>query len=104
MLTLILKDGTNVSLADFSTGDFIVLCENFAVFSNTLANFTDENLESMQIVSDGSVIQNLSNVVFTGAQAVVNPDKTVTGHYYYRAEYTENEMVTAARILLGEEV
>lgn len=104
MLKLVFKNGTEIELAEFNTGSFIVLCQNTADFSDVLAQFTEENLESLQITNDGAIIQSLSYVAFMGAQAIVNSNGSITGHYYYRGEYTEHEMVTAARILLGEEV
>lgn len=103
MLKLILNDETDVELADATSNDLVILCDDRSAFCNIWSRLTNDNLASVCITRDGAQIQAMNGLSLIGVQAVVNPDGSITGHFYYHGEYTEDEYAIAGRILLGEE-
>ena len=106
-LKLILKDGTEIELAEAGLSQhYVVTCSSKTAFQRIWGGMTDENLAEIQITENGNTIQTIINSKLAGTQTVNNPDGTITGHFYLSggvftqqdAEYSE-----AGRILLGEE-
>lgn len=108
ILKLILKDNTELTLADASyMTQFIFMCENQEAFNDVWSSLTEENLSSVTITADGEIVHRMGNLVLDGAQAVINPQGTITGHFYFHGATTitdsaDSEYVEAAKILLGE--
>lgn len=112
MLKLILNDETELELVDggFMT-QFVILFSSRTAFNTAWGKLTPENLSNVVIQSDGQTIQRLQNLTLDGAQAVYNPDNTITGHFYFHGAdpvgmktEEDEEYIQAAKILLGEEV
>ena len=104
MLSLILNDGTEIELADMTqTDDLIVKCQNKAALMAIWEKMTPENLSRVVVRRDNEVIVVMENLMLLGVQSVINPDFTITAHFYYRGSTVESEYERAAKILLGEE-
>ena len=110
-LSLQLHNGDIIPLADASyMTQFIVACETPAQFLNVWSAMTQENLQDVTILNDGTPIQRLKNLILTGTQAVYNSDNTITGHFYFYGAEAESAIsdedaayIQAAKIMLGEE-
>ena len=109
ILKLILNDGTQIELADASyMSQFVVNCNGREEFDSIWSSLTEANLSDVVITSDGVRVHHMSNLVLDGAQAIIDPRGTITGHFYFHGASTvndaaESEYVTVAKILLGEE-
>lgn len=103
MTKLIIGNGTKITLESYTQDDFIVACTDRAAFCAIWELMTPENLEEVQIECDGEIILSMENITVAGAQAVINGDGTISGHFYYRGFYKESDYARAGRILLGEE-
>lgn len=106
-LKLILKDGTEIELAEAGLSyHYVVTCTSNSAFQKLWNKMTDENLEKIQITQDGNTIQTIVGSTLNGTQTVTNTDGTITGHFYLSGgEYTQQDAQysEAWRILLGEE-
>lgn len=106
-LKMILKDGSEISLSEFTLPLHIVVVRDTK--EEVLAlwdKLTPDNLEEVTIQEDGETLFTFLHAGVTGEQIVVNADNTLTGHYYLEGERqppVDAEYVTAAKILLGEE-
>lgn len=106
-LKMILKDGSEISLSEFTFPLHIVVVRDTK--EEVLAlwdKLTPDNLEEVNIQEDGETLFTFLHACVTGEQIVVNADDTLTGHYYLEGERQpgpDPEYVTAAKILLGEE-
>lgn len=103
-MKLRLSNGTEIELTDATySGDFVVNCKNFTEFYNVWQELTPDNLASCQIVN-GENVSALSGVTLTGTQTAMNPDGTLTGHFYYEGnvENIESDYAQAGRILFGD--
>lgn len=108
MLLLTLRDGSQVELADATlNNDFIIKCNSNAEFYSVWNKLTVINLSKVSISKDDVIIMKMKDLTLLGAQAVIDIDGTITGHFYYNGTiYTDEEnqeYVQAAKILLGEE-
>ena len=106
-LKLILKDGTEIELAEAGLSQhYVVTCSSKTAFQRIWSGMTDENLAEIQITESGNTIQTIINSKLAGTQTVNNPDGTITGHFYLSGgEFTQQdaEYSEAGKILLGEE-
>ena len=106
-IELVLQDGTVLSLEDASYGKhFVILCEDRQAFQDAWDTLTDDNLSEVIIMISGAVVQTITGLTLKGAQAVINPDDTITGHFYLDGGIyvsPSDDYSEAGRILLGEE-
>ena len=110
-MKLVLRDGSEIELVNFTSNSFIVLCENQEEFNTLWSKMTAENLSRVHITNDSIVIVTLENLIFDGIQATYNTNRTITGYIYFHGqEYVPDEMseedreyAEAGKILLGEE-
>ncbi len=107
-LTMILHDGTEIGIAEFSIPmHVIVLCKTRGDALSIWTSLTEgDHLSIMQIAHNGDVILEYRNVLLTGVQYIMNNDGTVSAHFYMdgeRQRFPDEEYAHAARILFGEE-
>lgn len=105
-MKIILNNGSEIELAQATyDGHYVVDCENRAAYDAIWDNFTTENLEDLKLVDDnGNVVSETLYIRLSSTQAILNPDNTVTGHFYFTDGLTmPNEYEEAGKILLGEE-
>lgn len=105
-LKMILTDGTEVGLEEFTLPMHIIAaCTSKEEVLALWDRLTPENLTEVKIKEDGETLFTFLNAGVTGQQSVLNPDNTITAHFYLdgeRAALADPEYETAARILLGE--
>lgn len=106
-MTMILSDGTQISLADASFNKhYVISCQDCEDFKTQRDKLTEQNLAEIQITDSGQTIATVRNAMLTGVQEVINSDGSVTGHFYFSGGETvqpESEYSEAGRILMGEE-
>lgn len=105
-MKIILNNGSEIELAQATyDGHYVVDCENRAAYDAIWDNFTTENLEDLKLVDDNdNVVSETLYIRLSSTQAILNPDNTVTGHFYFTDGLTmPNEYEEAGKILLGEE-
>ena len=110
-MKLIFNDNSELEISNYTSGAFIIQCNNknefFDIWSNKMTN---ENLSKVQITDGVAPILNMENLTFDGAQVVCNTDSTYTCYFYFHGQnyitISEEDMEYAevGRILLGEEV
>lgn len=109
MLSLNLKTGETVELIDATFQQFVISASDAGEFIEVWQKLTAESaLEDVTITKDDDIIQRMKNIILDGTQAVYNPNRTITGHFYFRGDVISSETesedyVMAAKILLGEE-
>ena len=105
-MKIVLNNGSEIELAQATyDGHYVVNCANRAFYDAVWDNFTAENLEDFKLVDDNDrIVSRTLYIRLSSTQAIINPDNTVTGHFYFDGG-TElpNEYEEAGRILLGEE-
>ena len=105
-MKILLNDGTKVQL-DSATydGHYVVNCESVSAYQDIWDNFTTNNLADFKLVDDeDNVVSRTLYIRLISTQAILNPDNTVTGHFYFNGGTpVPNEYEEAGRILLGEE-
>ena len=101
MYTLLLNNGTSVSLTSAEHEDFIGIFQSITEIAQTADSMTVENLSSVTLIDENGKEQEITGIVLQGFQAVQNPDGTYTGHFYYRGVYEEDRLAKAGKILLG---
>lgn len=104
-MKIVLKnDEIEVTQATYD-GHYVINCNNRAIYNAIWNKFTTENLEDFKLIDDNNkVALRVLNIRLNSTQAILNPDNTVTGHFYFSGGMTmPNEYETAGRILLGEE-
>lgn len=106
-LQMVLKNGTEITLSEFTMPLHIVVVRDTKEEIHALWDkLTPDALEEVVIQEGGEVLFTFLNASVTGEQLIVNADNTLTGHYYLQGERKapgNSEYETAARILLGEE-
>ncbi len=105
-MKIILNNGSEIELAQATyDGHYVVNCENAAAYQAIWNNFTTENLTDFKLTDDDdNVVTRTLYIRLSCAQAIINPDNTVTGHFYFDGgTVVPNEYEEAGRILLGEE-
>ena len=104
-LVLILADGTEIELADATYNKhYVVNCTNGDDFSEKRSAMTNENLSEVKILEDGEEVAHLIGLTLTSVQEVLNPDNTVTAHFYFTGgENATTKYAEAGKILLGED-
>lgn len=105
-MKIILANGTEVQLAQATyDGHYVVNYQSTAEYQTIWSYFTPENLSDFRLVDDNdNVVSRTLYIRLTSTQAILNPDNTVTGHFYFSGStVVPNEYEQAGRILLGEE-
>lgn len=104
-LVLILADGTEIELADATYNKhYVINCTNRNDFSEKRSAMTKENLSEVKILEDGEEVADLIGLTLTGVQEVLNPDNTVTAHFYFTGgRNVTNEYAEAGKILIGDD-
>ena len=85
-MKLVLRDGSEIELVNFTSNSFIVLCENQQEFNMLWSKMTLENLSRVHITDDSVAILILENLVFDGVQATYNTNRTLTGYFYFHGQ------------------
>lgn len=103
-LVLLLADGTEIELADATfTKHYVVNCSDSADFAAKRTLFTPSNLSDVKIYNDDIEVAHIAGLEFSGAQEVINPDETVTGHFYfYGGQNITADYAEAGKILIGD--
>lgn len=105
-MKIILANGTEVQLAQATyDGHYVVNCPNVVAYQTIWSYFTPENLSDFKLVDDNdNVVSRTFYIRLSSTQAIINPDNTITGHFYFMGgTVAPNEYEQAGRILLGEE-
>ena len=105
-MKIILKDNTEIQVSQATyDGHYVINCANRAAYDAIWDDFTTENLEDFKFVDDNNnVVQRVLYIRLLSTQAILNPDNTVTGHFYFGGgTVLPNEYEQAGKILLGEE-
>lgn len=104
-MKIVLKDNTEIEVAQATyDGHYVVNCNSRAAYDAIWDNFTTANLEDFKLVDDNdNVVLRVLYIHLTSTQAILNPDNTVTGHFYFGGgTVMPNEYAEAGKILLGE--
>lgn len=105
-MKIILQDNTEIQLAQATYDNhYIVNCPNVVAYQTIWNYFTSENLSDFKLVDDnGNIVKHTLYIRLLSTQAIINPDNTITGHFYFGNGTTiSNEYEQAGKILLGEE-
>jgi len=111
-MKLILKDGSDVEIVQYTSNSFVVACADKEEFDLIWDRMTTENLSRVDVKDGDATVVSLENIMFDGVQAIYNTDRTITGYIYFHGqEYVtpalseeDMEYAEVGRILLGEEV
>ena len=108
-LTLILMDGTELSLDAFGLPCHAVMsCASNDELMARWKLLTPMNLSRIEIKQDGETVFAYSGVNLDGVQSAINGDGSMTVHFYMSGTRLEvvsentQEYVTAAQIMMGE--
>ena len=105
-LKMILNDGTEIELAEAGLSQhYVVTCSSRSAYQKLWNKLTEENLFFFFFLENGTITRTIVGSKLNGAQAVMNPDGTITGHFYMAGgSYMQqsDEYSEAGRILLGE--
>lgn len=105
-MKIILNDNSEITV-DSATydGHYVVNCENTPAYQALWNRFTTNNLSDFKLVdNEDKVVLRVFYIRLKSTQAILNPDGTVTGHFYFGdGTVMPNEYEEAGRILLGEE-
>lgn len=103
-LSLVLNNGSTIELADATYNKhYVVACSDSADFATKRALFTPSNLSDVKIYDDDVEVTHIVGLELSGAQEVINPDETVTGHFYfYGGQNVTADYAEAGRILIGD--
>lgn len=105
-----LHDGTEIEVAEFAIPmQATVICADKKALFDLWDKLTPEALAEVTVLRNDAENQVFHGVSVDGVQTVVNPDGTLTAHFYLSGESEsagggDTAYVTAAKILLGEEV
>lgn len=109
-LKMILFDGTELSVDAFGLPMHAVLtCANEDEMLEKYKQLTPSNLARVAVVQGGETVFAYTGGTVEGMQSIVNPDGTLTVHFYMNGvrqevvSKTNADYITAAKILLGEE-
>lgn len=105
-MKIILKDGSEVQVAQATyDGHYVVECQNRAAYNTIWNLFTTQNLADFKLTdNDNNLVERTLYIRLICTQAILNPDNTVTGHFYFSGgTKVPNEYEEAGRILLGED-
>lgn len=109
-LKLILYDGTELPLDAFGLPmHAVMICANEDEMLEKYKLLTPLNLSRVAVVQNGETVFAYNGGTVEGMQSIVNPDGTLTAHFYMKGvrqevlSETSAEYITAAKILLGEE-
>ncbi len=109
-LKMILFDGTELNLEGFGLPMHAVMtCQSSDEMLEKWKLLTPMNLSRVEVRLNDESVFAYAGGALEGVQSVINPDGTVTVHFYMTGErleavsQTTAEYVTAAKILLGEE-
>lgn len=112
-LALILADGTELRLEAFGVPcHAVMLCESKEMITEIWDTLTEANLQQMFVRQGDEIVFAYRDCSVNGEQSIVNGDGTLTVHFYMdgtrikEATLTDEdrEYITAAKILLGEEM
>lgn len=105
-MKIVLKNGTEIQV-DSATydGHYVVNCDSQSAYQKIWDNFTTNNLSDFKFIDDeNNLISRTLHISLISTQAILNPDNTVTGHFYFKGgTKVPNEYEEAGKILLGEE-
>ena len=103
-LVLLLADGTEIEIADATYNKhYVVNCSDSADFVAKRTLFTPSNLSDIKIYDDDVEVAHIVGLELSGAQEVINPDETVTGHFYfYGGQNVTADYAEVGRILIGD--
>lgn len=105
-MKIILNDNSEIAV-DSATydGHYVINCDNAPAYQALWNRFTANNLSDFKLADDeDKVVLRVFYIRLKSTQAILNPDGTVTGHFYFDGgTVMPNEYEEAGRILLGEE-
>ena len=105
-MKIILNDNSEITV-DSATydGHYVVNCADTPAYQALWNRFTANNLSDFKLVdNEDKVVLRVFYIRLKSTQAILNPDGTVTGHFYFDGgTVMPNEYEEAGRILLGEE-
>ncbi len=105
-----LHDGTEIEVMEFAIPmQATVACADRQALFNLWDKLTPEALTEVTVLQNSAENQVFHSVSVDGVQTLVNSDGTLTAHFYLSGEsenagVSNSEYVTAAKILMGEEV
>lgn len=105
-MKIILANNEKIEVADATfNGHYIINCENSAAYQTIWNKFTTDNLSKFKFMDNNDkIVINKLQVRLLSTQAILNPDNTVVGHFYFSEGLDiPNEYEAAGRILLGED-
>lgn len=108
-LKMILADGTELSLEAFGLPCHAVMtCESKEAMMAVWQQMTAMNLSRIEVQQDGAAVFAFAGCALDGVQSVVNGDGSLNVHFYLRGtkldilNETDQEYITAAKIMMGE--
>lgn len=105
-LKMILTDGTEVAIEEFTLPMHVVAaCTSKEDVLALWDRLMPENLTEVKITEGGEPLFTFLNAGVVGQQSVLNPDNSITAHFYLdgeRVALADPEYEAAAKILLGE--
>ena len=108
-LKMLLNNGTELRLEAFGVPcHCVMLCEDKDVMTEVWDTLTEANLRRVYIQQGDVVIMAFNDCFLNGQQSVVNPDGSLTVHFYLDGTRDnlvsddDREYIEAAKILLGE--
>ena len=104
-MKMVLADNSEIEVASATYDNhYVVNFANSQAYQATWNTMTVENLADFKLYDGDSLIKRVLYIVLSSTQAIINPDNTVTGHFYFTGGTTmPNEYEEAGKILLGEE-
>ena len=104
-MRIVLADNQEIQLAEATyDGHYVVSCQSRAEYQTIWDKFTAENLSDFKLYDGDNLVKRVLYIRLSSTQAILNPDNTVTGHFYFTGgTEVPNEYEEAGRILLGED-
>lgn len=105
-MKIVLNDNSEITINSATyDGHYIVNCESTAAYQALWNRFTANNLADFKLLNDDNkLVERTLYINLLSTQAILNPDGTITGHFYFNGgTKVPNELEEAGRILLGED-
>lgn len=104
-MKIILANGTEIQVTQATyDGHYVINYPNKQAYQTDWDLMESANLADFKLYDGDNLINRTLNTRLSSTQAIINPDNTVTGHFYFTGgTIVLNEYEQAGKILLGEE-
>lgn len=103
-MKIVLADNSEIEVSQATyDGHCVVNYQNRQAYQADWDKFTAEDLADFKLYDGDNLVKRVLYIRLSSTQAIINPDNTITGHFYFTDGLTmPNEYEEAGKILLGE--